>query len=293
MLNTRVQKILKWIHVTFVAFSLGGLVSMLVLVLLKKHLNIDENLFLIDLSIYNLFNIVVNYSFYLLIVTGIIYSLFSKWGFFKHHWITLKWIGVLISFVFVWFWLGPTINGLVALADGGFILLGAHGEYLDYFGKSQLFIAVQGLLFLAIVFISVYKPWGVRKRQIKVKRAVVLIIVGVIVLIMISGLVMQSIMIHKFRAMVIADSDLTTLVDGIYKGESNDGAFTYKVEVTVKEHTIADFRIIANRTSSYAHFAEGVIPRIVAAQNANVDAITGATTTSKVLMKAVENALSP
>lgn len=38
--------------------------------------------------------------------------------------------------------------------------------------------------------------------------------------------------------------------------------------------------------------AEGGIPRILGVQNVNVDTITGATTTSKYLMKAVENGVS-
>jgi len=37
--------------------------------------------------------------------------------------------------------------------------------------------------------------------------------------------------------------------------------------------------------------AEGGTPRILEVQDANVDTITGATTTSKALLKAVENAL--
>lgn len=49
--------------------------------------------------------------------------------------------------------------------------------------------------------------------------------------------------------------------------------------------------VIANRKSNFAHFAEGVIPRVIKAQKANVDTITGAPTTSKCLLKAVESAL--
>lgn len=49
---------------------------------------------------------------------------------------------------------------------------------------------------------------------------------------------------------------------------------------------------LQNRKSHYARFAEGVFPRIMKKQKANVDTITAATTTSKCLMKAVENALS-
>lgn len=86
-------------------------------------------------------------------------------------------------------------------------------------------------------------------------------------------------------------TDLSKLHDGTYHGESVFGGFTYKVDIIVVNHSITDIKIISNRKVSYARFAEGVMPRILKAQNANVDAITGATTTSKALMKAVENAL--
>jgi uncharacterized protein with FMN-binding domain len=46
-----------------------------------------------------------------------------------------------------------------------------------------------------------------------------------------------------------------------------------------------------NRKTKYSKRAEGVIPRIIERQTPNVDAVSGATTTSKALMKAVENSL--
>ena len=81
------------------------------------------------------------------------------------------------------------------------------------------------------------------------------------------------------------------LEDGTYPGEATAGSFTYKVEVTVQDRQITDITVMANRVSPYARFAEGVIPKVLKAQNANVDTVTGATTTSKALLKAIENAL--
>lgn len=39
-----------------------------------------------------------------------------------------------------------------------------------------------------------------------------------------------------------------------------------KVEVKVFDHKITDLKVIQNRKSAYARFAEGVIPRIMEAQ---------------------------
>jgi len=289
MLGTRGQKWLKGLHVTLVASSIGAILSVLVLLFLKQNFEAPENLFLIDLGIFYLFKF-LEYSFYGIILTGLVYSLFTKWGFFKHNWITVKWVSVLLLFVFTWIWIGPVTTGLVALADGGFRLPGTLSEYLDYSSKGRLYSLIECVVFVFILFISVLKPWGKRKSKSRVKRKVVLAIVVPLVVIMIAFLVLNLLTMQKFRRIEIQDIDVSTLKDGTYYGEATIGGFTYKLEASLREQRIVDLKIIANRKSAYARFAEGVIPRVLEAQNANVDTITGATT-SKALLKAVENAL--
>jgi uncharacterized protein with FMN-binding domain len=97
---------------------------------------------------------------------------------------------------------------------------------------------------------------------------------------------------RRVRAMPIADVDLSALPDSTFRGEFTYGKFTYAVQATVRDHRIEKIDILQNRNSKYAKKAEGVIPRIVERQTPNVDAISGATTTSKALMKAVENSLT-
>lgn len=290
MLGARGQRWLKGLHVTCVAFSLGGALSILILLVLKKHLN-GSNLFLIDLSIYRLFSTAVNYSFYGILSTGFIYSLFTKWGFFRHYWITIKWAVVLLLFAFTWLWVGPAINGMVALADGGFVLPGTQAEYFSYSRKSFPFCLIEVLLFVCLVFISVLKPWGMRKPKLNMSRKLVLAISGTLIAILIAFLAMNSLMLQSFRKIKVENSDLSALANGTYRGKATFGGFTYEVEVIVVEHRIKEIKIIQNQRSSYARFAEGVIPKIIKAQNANIDTITGATTTSKCLIKAVEDAL--
>jgi len=45
--------------------------------------------------------------------------------------------------------------------------------------------------------------------------------------------------------------------------------------------------------ASYAKKAAAVIPRVIERQMPNVDAVTGATATSKAILKAVERSLAP
>lgn len=94
------------------------------------------------------------------------------------------------------------------------------------------------------------------------------------------------------RNMKINNVDLTKLDDGIYKGEYSYGHYTYKVEVHLKDHKLIDISVKDGRKSKRAKMAEGVTDKIISQQRIDVDAVSGATTTSKAILKAVENALS-
>ena len=51
--------------------------------------------------------------------------------------------------------------------------------------------------------------------------------------------------------------------------------------------------VLCNGKRTWAKMAEGVIPRVIEAQNTNVDAVSGATISSKALLMAIYNALTP
>ena len=87
--------------------------------------------------------------------------------------------------------------------------------------------------------------------------------------------------------------DLARVWDGVYIGKHRYGVFSFKVEVTVSQHRIADIRIIKNSgQKKYAKMAEAVIDRVLRAQSVEVDAVSGATMSSKGLLNAVRDALN-
>ena len=92
--------------------------------------------------------------------------------------------------------------------------------------------------------------------------------------------------------MEIQNVDISNIRDGEYIGTFSYSGFEYKVKTIVSSHKIEDIMILHNRDTKHAKQAEGVISEIVENQTPNVDAISGATTTSKALMKAVENSLN-
>ena len=84
--------------------------------------------------------------------------------------------------------------------------------------------------------------------------------------------------------------DIADVSDGIYIGEYDVNFIYAKVEVTVEDGEIVSINIMEHRHER-GKAAETVIEKIIEEQKIDVDAISGATNSSTVIKKAVENAL--
>jgi len=84
--------------------------------------------------------------------------------------------------------------------------------------------------------------------------------------------------------------DISNIPDGVYAGEY-DVDFVYaKVEVTVQNGTVTNIDILEHKNGR-GKPAEIITDRIIEEQKIDVDTISGATNSSIVIKKAVENAL--
>ena len=116
---------------------------------------------------------------------------------------------------------------------------------------------------------------------------------GVFVILLIGAMVgCNNAEVKAVRAMSINHVDLASVRNGTYLGDFAYSGFDYQVQVTVAGHQIKDVVTVKNRHTRQAKMAEGVLPRILDQQKNDVDAVSGATTTSKALLKAVERALT-
>ncbi len=50
------------------------------------------------------------------LLTGLIYSVFTNWGWFKYNWIIVKWCINIYGVIFGTFWLGPWLNSLLSIS---------------------------------------------------------------------------------------------------------------------------------------------------------------------------------
>ena len=84
--------------------------------------------------------------------------------------------------------------------------------------------------------------------------------------------------------------NISDIPDGVYIGEYDVNFIYARVEVTVQNGEITNINILEHRHER-GKAAETVIEKIIEEQKIDVDAVSGATNSSTVIKKAVENAL--
>ncbi|HEX2957393.1 MAG TPA: FMN-binding protein [Chitinispirillaceae bacterium] len=95
----------------------------------------------------------------------------------------------------------------------------------------------------------------------------------------------------KISALTITNPELSSVTDGDHRGTYCEGRWCYDVTVTVKEHAISDIRLNNDKMKMFNDLHAALIKKIIEQQRIDVDAVSGATITSKAFLKAVENAV--
>lgn len=160
------------LHLLFSAILFGNSVIFLVLSIAAAVTN-DENVLK---SSYTSMHIMatssVRASTIGTVVTGIMLSLWTKWGLFKFYWIILKEILTIVS-------IGLGIIGFYLWTLEAFSITSTKGlnalqnpVFIE--NRYQLFIGIilQIISLAIMIVISVFKPWGRRKQPNKLKKQV-------------------------------------------------------------------------------------------------------------------------
>ena len=153
-------KWLKGFHLIAVACWVGGAVSLISLYFLKKQVTDGAVLYGINQSLHHVdMSIVVVPGAIGSLLTGLVYSIFTNWGFFKHNWLTFKWIVTIVAIVFGTFFLGPwestmmEISGKLGIASLGDAAYRYNERMNLFFGTLQV------LILMITIFVSILKPW--------------------------------------------------------------------------------------------------------------------------------------
>lgn len=84
--------------------------------------------------------------------------------------------------------------------------------------------------------------------------------------------------------------DLSKVEDGTYEGHSELGPVIVDVKVTVKKGKITEIEIV-NHQNGLGQPANVIVDEMVDKNTYDVDAVSGATVSSEIIMNAVNNAL--
>ena len=132
------------------------------------------------------------------------------------------------------------------------------------------------------------KIW--KKSWLLIHRVTAVCILICLVLHVILGITSLNQYKKAIQEINIEEIDLTNVPDGTYLGECDAGYVYAKVEVLVSENKITSIKILEHGTER-GKLAETIVDDILEQQKVSVDAVSGATNSSKVIEKAVSNAL--
>ena len=108
----------------------------------------------------------------------------------------------------------------------------------------------------------------------------------------ISALFIGSLLSGCAQTQVIGGRvDHAILKDGTYQGSYRGGPNKASVQVSIKDSNIVDIEILQHQAWRGGIAEATIIERIIAGQSTKVDAVSGATNSSRVIMNAVQKAI--
>ena len=109
---------------------------------------------------------------------------------------------------------------------------------------------------------------------------------------MIGALLIGAMLLGCAQTPVIgAPVDHARLKDGTYEGSYRGGLNKASVLVIIKDNNIVNIEILQHQAWRGKKAETAIVERIIAHQSTKVDAVSGATNSSRVIMNAVQNAI--
>ena len=147
------------------------------------------------------------------------------------------------------------------------------------------------LILLATVNGYLIGNMGSAKMQARLHRAVALLACISIILHVAAIVVGVTAYQARVQNIEITNIDATHIPDGVYIGKYDVTYVAVRLAVTVESGRISDIEILEHRGGAQGIPAEAIIHTITEQQNIDVDTITGATNSSRVIQAAIINAL--
>ena len=162
--RARGQRILKIIHLLFACLWLGGALALCLMVVALGPGQSGGELLGYDLARKFVDDFIIIPGAIGSLLSGLFISFCTPWGFFKHRWVTVKWVLTVACVLFGTFYLGPRINGQPILSQELGLSAATDLGYLANRLENMMGGWLQMVSLVFMVVISVIKPW---KKQAK------------------------------------------------------------------------------------------------------------------------------
>lgn len=126
-------------------------------------------------------------------------------------------------------------------------------------------------------------------------KKLLIILGGLVLVVVIIAVVFYQITqdgLNKLADITLNDLNLDQVADGTYNGSYSVFPVSVEVTVTVSGHIITEIDI-TKHDNGQGQAGEAIIEDVLEAQSLEVDIISGATYSSKVILLAIQDALAP
>jgi len=159
------RKWIKGFHLTFAGVWTGAAICLVLTNFVKIPVENGDELYGILASARLIDDYIIIPAAMGSLLTGLLISLFTNWGFFRHWWVIVKWGATVAMVLFGTFFLGPWLNGMEEMTEKMRAAALAEPVFFHNLAMNRWFGTVQVALLVVLIFISVFRPWG--KRGVK------------------------------------------------------------------------------------------------------------------------------
>ncbi|ACF15049.1 conserved hypothetical protein [Chloroherpeton thalassium ATCC 35110] len=158
-LSASQQKLLKGFHMIFAGLWLSCVIVLGLLPIISAQITNGDEIYMYNLAYHFIDMLILTPAAILTFLTGLVYSIFTAWGFARHGWILYKWIVTLLIIVVGTVYLGPMVTDLLAISDAK-RAAALQDPYYHRGHTIGLYAAIiNSALLISAVFFSIYKPW--------------------------------------------------------------------------------------------------------------------------------------
>lgn len=126
-------------------------------------------------------------------------------------------------------------------------------------------------------------------------KKLLIILGGLVLVVVIIAVIFYQITqdgLNKLADITLNDLNLDQVADGSYNGSYSVFPVSVEVTVTVRDHVITEIDI-TKHDNGQGQAGEAIIEDVLESQSLEVDVISGATYSSKVILLAIQDALTP